>query len=193
VVGESHYGDEGDDLLIAGYDDVLYGGAGNDVLTGFNDFPFVGYGGDGNDRLGTGGVRCERTVCRGLRPTALYGEAGDDVLVPGIYAALLDGGDGNDRLERGERMVGGPGEDVLLGDVRGDELEGGPGADILRGGRSHDRLFGGDGNDDLDGGIGADYLDGGPEDGPPGDICDGGRDGPGVDTAVDCEQLVRIP
>ncbi len=128
-----------------------------------------------------------------MLPIALYGEAGDDVLIADKYADLLDGGDGNDYLEHGLRTVAGPGNDVLVGGNRREELLGGPGSDTLTGGGAADRLFGGGGNDQLDGGVGADHLDGGGEAGPPGDVCDGGQDGAGVDTVSDCEQLLRIP
>jgi Ca2+-binding RTX toxin-like protein len=63
-------------------------------------------------------------------------------------SVLIDGGDGNDQLSTNRgTVIGGPGDDVLTGDV----LNGGPG---------DDRLAGTDADNVLDGGPGADLLKG---------------------------------
>jgi Ca2+-binding RTX toxin-like protein len=72
--------------------------------------------------------------------------AGDDrVELPALFkaAAYLVGGDGNDVL------VGGKGSDVLLGGSGDDQLAGGLGTDILIGGAGADALDGGAANDLL--------------------------------------------
>lgn len=76
----------------------LYGGFGNDVLTG----------GSGNDRL--------------------FGEANDDRLIGGKGKNLLVGGDGNDKLTGGtdrDVLIGGAGSDKLSGGLGEDLLIGG--------------------------------------------------------------------
>ncbi len=77
----------------------------------------------------------------------------------------LRGGPGNDSLTGGanvlgDRLVGGPGDDVLSGMGGPDVLYGGPGDDVLLGGTGDDKLFGGPGNDKLYGGSGNDILRG---------------------------------
>jgi Ca2+-binding RTX toxin-like protein len=77
----------------------------------------------------------------------------------------LRGGPGNDRLTGGanvlgDRLVGGPGEDVLSGMGGPDVIYGGPGNDVLLGGTGDDKLFGGPGDDKLFGGPGDDSLRG---------------------------------
>jgi Ca2+-binding RTX toxin-like protein len=77
----------------------------------------------------------------------------------------LRGGPGNDRLTGGanvlgDRLVGGPGDDVLSGMSGPDVLYGGPGNDILLGGPGDDKLCGGPGDDKLLGGSGNDTLRG---------------------------------
>ena len=52
-------------------------------------------------------------------------------------------------------VIGGYGNDHIIGDNKDN---------ILKGGSGNDRLYGGDGNDILDGGAGNDYLDGGDGD-----------------------------
>lgn len=80
---------------------------------------------------------------------------------------------------RGLTLVGGAGDDVLLGETLddtidglggNDRLEGRAGNDILRGGDGNDTLLGGSGDDLLQGDIGNDVLEGGEGD----DTLDGG-------------------
>ena len=66
-----------------------------------------------------------------------------------------------------ENLIGGNGDDYLLGDGNPNRLEGGAGADDLEGYAGNDTLIGGPGDDSLSGegggaGAGFDLLDGGP-------------------------------
>ena len=77
----------------------------------------------------------------------------------------LRGGPGNDHLTGGgsvlgDRLIGGPGDDVLNGMGGPDVLYGGPGNDTLIGGTGDDKLFGGPGDDRLFGGPNNDVLRG---------------------------------
>ena len=84
---------------------------------------------------------------------------------------LVNGGDGDDRLEAGRSsgvLAGGPGDDLLVGGRRSNRLWGGDGDDRLTGGRGND-LLDGDGRSSLYAyaparkpGVGDDVLDGGP-------------------------------
>lgn len=80
------YGLEGNDVLLAGNNDILYGGLGSDILdasTGSNNQLF---GGQGDDVL-IGGIRSQ-----------LFGDLGDDQLFAGIDGDTLTGGPGSDQF-----------------------------------------------------------------------------------------------
>ena len=125
-------GGKGNDILTGwGLKDRLYGGPGHDILNGFG----------GNDRL-YGGTGRDR----------LSGGTGNDLLYGGLGNDLLYGGDGKDRL------WGGLGRDWLHGGDGRDYLDGGPERDHLYGGKGHDWLSGGSGNDHLQGGPGSDVM-----------------------------------
>ncbi|MCA9051857.1 MAG: hypothetical protein KDA89_24130, partial [Planctomycetaceae bacterium] len=90
--------------------------------------------------------------------------------------AIIDGGEGNDRLEAGggnDILMGGPGNDTLLAKAGNNQLFGGDGQDELTAGRGNDELFGESGDDVMRGDRGADLLDGGPGR----DLIFAGRDG----------------
>jgi len=118
-------------------DDVLYGGAGDDTLSGLN----------GNDTL--------------------YGGSGDDVLMGDNHDDLLFGGSGDDVLLGGnhnDRLYGGTGIDTLHGGNHDDLLFGGGDGDWLYGDDGDDELYGQGGGDRLDGGTGSDLVFGGADD-----------------------------
>ncbi|MCA9218539.1 MAG: hypothetical protein KDB27_35970, partial [Planctomycetales bacterium] len=139
----------GDDVLIGGLDgDVLYGGTGNDAISGdFNektDSVFVDeYDGNVLDVSEFGGN------------DILYGEDGDDYLFGGAGHDVLLGGLGADKLfgDQGpDYLYGNAGDDHLYGGSGNDTLSGGTGNDYLDGGSDVDWLFGNSGNDFLFGG-----------------------------------------
>lgn len=152
-------GKEGNDFIANGAADIpctLYGGKGNDILSGGLGDDYLN-GGIGNDRL--------------------YGQLGDD---------LMDGGKGNDQFMGGvgvdtvtyaprtnpvtvnlltgrggeagetdliyyvENIQGGAGNDLITGDDYDNQLNGGNGNDTLIGNEGHDTLNGQAGNDNLD-------------------------------------------
>ena len=94
------FGGAGNDTLTGGSgNDMLFGEAGNDILLGKggNDLLF---GGAGNDTL-TGGAGDDQ----------MFGQAGDDRMIwnPGDGTDLMEGGDGNDTAE----VNGGNGAEVF--------------------------------------------------------------------------------
>lgn len=136
------------------------GGAGDDIFAPhLNMLPFYGhgalFGGGGNDMLtGTAGS------------DFIGGGDGNDVLVDNYGANELRGGMGNDTLTVGDGSVGstlrgGAGNDTLTSGAGSDFLYGGSGYDILNGGRGDDTLSGNRGRDTLNGGEGDDIIDGG--------------------------------
>ncbi len=135
------------------------GGAGQDVLSGFENVTGSATGddviiGDGvaNTILGQGG------------DDNLSGGGGDDIVRGGSGEDLITGGEGADTLDGGadaDILIGRSGEDRLIGRGGDDAINGGGGADLLRGGGGRDALNGGAGQDLLLGNGGADILNGG--------------------------------
>lgn len=193
------YGGESDDAIQivtnVGVPVTMFGQGGNDLLIG-NDEDDLLIGNNGNDTLvGAGGWD---NLDGGQDDDSLYGGLGNDTLNGGFGndyldessvdddVAMLDrsleynfmmGGDGNDTLIGSggrEQMQGGRGRDKLFGLGGDDTLNSGPPTasnyfpgdenDYLDGGSGNDTLEGGVGDDVLLGGKGTDYLDGGAGD-----------------------------
>ncbi len=158
------WGGEGDDLLdggataLAGYDDYLYGGAGNDTLVG---------------AIGVDGSSFESN-------NVYDGGAGTDMIdfsdfVSGLSGRFggvrfsLEDGDGNDTVTQVEMLRGSDEQDVLYGNNGANILAGGDGSDTLFGylgddlflySGSFDPNFGGGGNfDSITAGGGNDTID----------------------------------
>ncbi|MBK8676307.1 MAG: hypothetical protein IPN27_07990 [Cellvibrionales bacterium] len=153
------------------YNDVLDGGAGNDLVQGEIGADIVG-GGAGNDVLFGDRVFGAGFFVDGLPPANFQSLAkqfhGNDV---------VDGGDGDDLIVGGggaDRVLGGNGNDTVYGDVGLDAIDKGAntadapgirasdedwwGSDVLFGGAGNDALIGEGGDDVLDGGAGDDFL-----------------------------------
>ncbi|MGA0608218.1 CAP domain-containing protein [Phenylobacterium sp. VNQ135] len=121
----------------------LYGGAGNDTLTGTVGQDFL-RGEDGNDSL-YGGAAFDD----------LHGNLGEDTVVGGPDGDWVVGGQGQDVL------FGEDGDDVVLGNLGQDTADGGAGDDVVRGGQGHDLITGGFGADYMAGDRGEDTIAGG--------------------------------
>lgn len=179
------YGDEGNDVIIAGggnalldggigndelyggaHDDTLLGGAGNDVLSGDSRQTGDVYGFYSPGILAFG---FRLAVYYNGQPWFTTGSLTEDTMAPGCD--FLDGGDGDDLL------IGGGNDDVLMGGNGNDRLLGD--TSFIPGGtqgmaadhattplelQGNDRLYGEEGEDELRGGAGADLLDGGADD-----------------------------
>ena len=128
--------------------DTLYGGGGDDQLSGSG----TGAPGDPNADTLYGGVGIDRTAFNGSALSitlALDGSAGSGGNAQG------------DRLFEMEWLIGSQGNDVLGGSGGVDTLDGDIGNDTVTGGAGNDLLIGGNGDDTLEGGIGGDTLQGG--------------------------------
>lgn len=159
-------GGAGNDYLEAGpVTSGLFGLDGNDVLAGNAARNFLD-GGGGDDQLLAGDGN-----------DALVGEAGADVLSGGggldevsyggtapLRLSIGDGaGDGaagerDDIRDDVEALVGGGGDDVLIGDGDANRLIAFGGHDVLRGGGGADEVIGWGDGDELDGGPGPDRV-----------------------------------
>jgi inhibitor of cysteine peptidase len=136
------------------------------------------------------GVVVKRGALSGLRRVVVDGGRGDDeIRVDIAVPSRLIGGDGDDILvgsAAADHLDGGSGHDMLAGGDGNDLLEGGTGGDLLEGGGGDDRLFGQAGSDTLVGGDGDDILVGGRG----GDLLEAGagddilRGGDGLDTLL---------
>jgi len=136
-------GSTGNDTLIAGNSgNSLYGGSGNDVIQG----------GAGNDLLDGGSGQ---NVLDYHTDTA-----GVTVHLNGSAAGVATGSNiGADTVYNFEVVLGGSGNDTLIGDNLGDTLYGNGGNNSLYGGTGNDTFYGGTGNDVIDGGAGINVLD----------------------------------
>jgi Ca2+-binding RTX toxin-like protein len=156
------------------YDDVLHGGAGNDLAFGGPGSDNI-MGGDGNDTLhgdygGTSPVtiaESDVTLEQAETISALLGKPGDD---------YLDGEKGNDVISDVDGghdiLIGGDGADRLVSEDPADSaaaiynlLDGGDGNDSLlsvnRSAGGHDTLVGGDGDDVVEVRVGSAYVEDG--------------------------------
>jgi len=157
----------GDDLIYGGAGaDLLDGGAGSDTAS------YEGSTASINASLASGsGLGGDAEGDQYLNIENLTGGAGDDTLTGDINANILDGGAGNDTVDYSgssadisaslltamgtsgeaagdqyfsiENLVGGAGNDILIGDANANILSGGAGDDILIGGVGADILNGG--------------------------------------------------
>lgn len=180
----------GRDVINAGLgNDSVRGGGGDDIMRGGlgNDFYLVDTAGDAViERLGEGidevrsgvsyslGAHVENLSLLGMGARTGVGNGLGNIIVGTVGGNnLLVGGAGDDRLlgKGGFDMLnGGADNDALYGAGGNDRLSGGDGndrlfgeaaLDTLTGGAGNDELFGGDGGDRLDGGIGDDRIIGG--------------------------------
>jgi len=163
---------------------TLYGGAGNDEITGniSNDWIYGGgaapgdtrspaivndgadtlRGADGNDHIyGNSQFSIQGAVDGG---DLIFGDGGMD---------YVNGNAGNDTIAGGtgaDRLYGGAGDDVIDGDSwdgsggssgnGNDHINGNRGNDSLHGGGGDDEILGGQGNDLIEGGLGLDTMSG---------------------------------
>src|SRR5581483_1350275 len=140
---------EGDDVGAFFHDvEEVDGGAGDDTLTGSAGTNLL-QGGAGNDTL-DGGLGADSLFGGTGIDTATYASRTNRVVV------LLDGapndgepGEGDNVRADVENVVGGSGDDSLIGDANANVLGGGAGDDVLDGQLGADMLNGGAGADTV--------------------------------------------
>ncbi|WFP08410.1 MULTISPECIES: retention module-containing protein [Achromobacter] len=150
-------GSSSTDPAVVG-NDVINGGAGNDIIFGDTI---------NTDHLAWGNVAAGSHDGQGLKALQdfLAYQNGHAATTAEVYDYLKanhaqfniadDPRGGNDTVH------GGTGDDIIYGQGGNDTLYGDDGNDILYGGAGNDTLHGGAGNDTLDGGAGNDTLIGG--------------------------------
>ncbi len=139
---------------------MINGGAGNDNITvdlgpQDADIQVSIYGGAGDD-----------TITGGAENDSIWGGGGDDSIDGGMGNDNINAGSGDDIVsgdEGDDYIVGGGGNDTLAGGTGNDSIDGGAGADQLSGGYGDDTVDGGAGADTLRGGDGSDTLIGGKD------------------------------
>ncbi|MGL4488434.1 MAG: calcium-binding protein [Rhizobiaceae bacterium] len=153
-----------------GGNDTIYGGNEIDVISGGNDHDTL-YGEGGSDRIGGGDGN--DSIFGGADLDYLYGSAGTDNFWGGLGPDELFGGDGVDfaryddanwgnlslRLDNSALNVGAPAVGDKYTSIEG--LVGGLGNDVIIGDAAANFLFGVGGADYIDGLTGNDYLNGG--------------------------------
>ena len=130
-------GTAGDDLLPGlGGDDVVLGLGGNDTIEGGAGNDFLS-GGPGDDNISTG--TGDDVVLGGAGNDRIGGMAGRDFVRAGAGDDFIRAfATSPEDATAGDRLFGGPGDDVVIG---------GNGADVIDGGRGKDFLTGNDGAD----------------------------------------------
>jgi len=186
----------------------LYGGAGNDTLTGdANDNWLSGSLGSDTFNAGAGDdvllidasdLQANIHAGSGTDLAMIVGDAGVTLNLGQAEVEVAQGGRGDDILIGGGRssvfIRGGDGDDIVIGGAANDALSGEDGNDLIDGGMSNDLIRGQRGRDTLYGGAGDDILDSGMEDdavsgGTGNDVLKGGQGddmldgGDGVDLA----------
>lgn len=143
------------DLVFGGAgNDILAGQGGNDVLFGDGDNAYASHGTIDHINTLLGDHAHGNDVATGVHDLLDHGSASEihdfigHVENPGVENAS----DGHDVL------FGGSGDDVLFGMGGNDQLHGGNGNDVLFGGSGNDILVGGKGDDVLIGGSGHDTF-----------------------------------
>ena len=120
----------------------IYGGSGNDILTGDANANLL-HGGEGDDTL-NGGAGADYLVGFGntsAGDTVSYAGSAGGVTV-NIALNTASGGDAQgDFILQFENIIGGSGADVLTGDGLANVLSGGGGADTLDGGAGNDTAY----------------------------------------------------
>ena len=154
-------GPAADTLPGTAFDDIILGGADNDLLGGYVGAVLVEFGSasdGGNDIIG--GQDGDDTIIGGAGFDVLYGDAGNDSISGDSGEDTVYGGTGDDTIN------GGTGDDSLYGGSGDDSISGDDGNDLIADSEGDNTLSGGLGNDDISGtgtllgGAGDDTLSG---------------------------------
>ena len=179
-------GDDGNDALTGGEgQDEVFGGAGDDTFVGNMNGLDYNDGGTGFNTLDYSTASLgmlfqsseperfsvylgdhQGQVLVATNISEVIGTAYNDSMTFDSYGTALTviGGDGNDSIVGtafNDTVSGGNGDDVVNGGAGNDSVAGDGGNDTLSGGSGNDQLIGGDGNDTLYSGGGLDNLQGG--------------------------------
>jgi Ca2+-binding RTX toxin-like protein len=180
------YGGEGDDQLVDEdtdlyqNEDTLKGGKGDDLLNGGgSDDRYVFDPGWGHDTISDSDYNADPSIDTYWGNTLDFSSVTTDLTVDLNATDGIEVTAGTNTIDWGEagefyRVIGGAGDDTIMGDETNNVVRGGAGADTISGGDTQDdKLYGEDGDDklfansgawydeELNGGKGDDLLDGG--------------------------------
>ncbi|CAG0981107.1 Bifunctional hemolysin/adenylate cyclase [Rhizobiaceae bacterium] len=168
AVGDTYSGIEclvagaGNDTVVGdNFANRLFGQGGTDTILG-RDGNDILDGGEGNDHL-YGGLGADQHIGGAGLDFARYDDANYGNLTIRLDNAALNVGAAavGDTYNGIECLVGGLGNDTVVGDNLANRLYGQGGSDTIFGRAGNDILDGGAGNDFLNGGLGNDTLTGG--------------------------------
>jgi serralysin len=171
--GARYYALGGDDDITGSVaNDSIWGGAGDDTITGASDVDPADvdedtvylnadylHGGSGSDSIV--GSAANDHIWGNTSTSVAGAEDGDDTIEAGAGKDYVNGNLGDDSIDGGEgndRLYGGQGNDTIVGGEGFDYLQGNKGTDLLDGGLGNDTVRGGAGNDTVSGGEGSDVL-----------------------------------
>ena len=171
-------GGDGHDIVVGnGGNDLVQGDSGNDVLSGSRGFDTLyetlpaldlhelrSASLTSHDRTGSAAVETDRLAA--FEFAVLIGSRKLETIDAAqfTHAVRIIGGAGNDRIIGtvfSDTLGGSSGDDIVLGRLGNDVAHGGNGDDLLDGSFGNDVLIGGNGNDQLAGFSGDDLLIGG--------------------------------
>ena len=140
---ENVTGGTGNDYLVgSSSSNTILGGAGNDTISGLGGSDYL----DGGS--GTNWVLYS------------FSSHAATILLNGTSAGTAMGSDiGTDTLYNFENVLGGHGNDTIIGDSNNNIMDGGGGTDSLYGMAGNDTFIGGHGREFFDGGAGQDTID----------------------------------
>ena len=139
-----------DHLRVTDHQFALAGGAGDDVLV-LNHASGHANGGEGDDHIVPSIADQDQMDGGAGRDVLDYSARTGDLFVD-LAAGHYDSGeaDESDKAVEFEGVLGGAGDDIVLGTKHADTLSGGPGDDVLDGRAGADELIGGPGEDLAD-------------------------------------------
>jgi Ca2+-binding RTX toxin-like protein len=161
--GSYFIGGTGNDVFVSGSgDDTMIGGTGNNTFV----LPAASTAQPGNPpALGHDTIRANPSAASNTidfsgfdetQPVNInIGSTSQQTISSGVLNLTLQATSGDTGIDN---VVGGAGDDTIVGNARYNRLYGGEGDDTLTAGTGGSALWGGDGNDHLTGGSGTDYL-----------------------------------
>jgi len=161
------FGNIGDDDITGDENNNwISGGAGSDILRGgAGEDVIIIDGEDLQENIDGGEGRDVVIINSDIGVTFNLSESNVETVVGGNGDdVIIGGGFSNVFVDGGngdDIIIGGASDDALSGSDGNDYIDGGYGNDMLRGHRGEDTLFGGEGDDYLDGGLSDDKLFGG--------------------------------
>ena len=193
------FGFGGDDYLSASANHIFYGGAGNDTIMGSSGADTI-HGGTGDDVIivqgagyaandvidGGSGTNILQIMAGSHAENVFASDAGLKNIASIELLGNTTGASGVDlsfqsegftllsNEERANTIIGGSGNDSIIGGMQSDALVGGAGNDTIIGGDESDTIWGGAGVDSLIGGAGNDVFIFQAGDVALGEVIDGG-------------------